>query len=530
MPQHPDHISMALFCDFENVALGVRDAQYDKFDIKRVLERLLLKGSIVVKKAYCDWERYRNFKGTMHEANFELIEIPHVRQSGKNSADIRLVVDALDLCYTKSHVNTFVIISGDSDFSPLVSKLRENAKHVIGVGVKNSTSDLLIANCDEFIFYDDLVRESQRQAAKRDQRENNPPQQRRSPEEERRRREEMDARRTKIVELAAETYEALVTDRDDGGRIWASVLKEALKRRNPGFSESYFGFRTFGNLLEEAQSRGLLSFGRDEKSGAYVYRGTGQPAEPVVAQASTATQAAGWSPSHADESFENGEDTQTHTQAQPPEAAAEHGAAREPRQERGERTERGDRSERGGRNERGNRGGRGGRGDRGGNAPQGARQDGARARPGTEPASPHSESAAAPGTPYPQEQAPAPAPRRERRPFVEPAVHPRDDDRRGVAAAPPAQSPAPSPAPAAIEAPADATASQAAPKPARKTSSRGARKPAATKNAGEAAAAPSATAAPAASDQPAAKAPARKTARKPAAKKAARTAEGSGNA
>jgi uncharacterized protein (TIGR00288 family) len=169
----PETASMALFCDFENVALGVRDANYDKFDIKPVLEKLLLKGSIVVKKAYCDWERYKGFKAAMHEANFELIEIPHLRQSGKNSADIRLVVDALDLCYTKSHVDTFVIISGDSDFSPLVSKLRENAKSVIGVGVKQSTSDLLIANCDEFIFYDDLVREIQR-SARRDSKEAQP--------------------------------------------------------------------------------------------------------------------------------------------------------------------------------------------------------------------------------------------------------------------------------------------------------------------------------------------------------------------
>ena len=174
MATSPESTSMALFCDFENVALGVRDAKYEKFDIKLVLERLLLKGSIVVKKAYCDWDRYKGFKATMHEANFELIEIPHVRQSGKNSADIRLVVDALDLCYTKSHVNTFVIISGDSDFSPLVSKLRENAKQVIGVGVKQSTSDLLIANCDEFIFYDDLVRETQRAAARREPREAQP--------------------------------------------------------------------------------------------------------------------------------------------------------------------------------------------------------------------------------------------------------------------------------------------------------------------------------------------------------------------
>lgn len=274
MASTPEHISMALFCDFENVALGVRDANYDKFDIKRVLERLLLKGSIVVKKSYCDWERYKGFKAGMHEANFELIEIPHVRLSGKNSADIRLVVDALDLCYTKSHVNTFVIISGDSDFSPLVSKLRENAKYVIGVGVKQSTSDLLTANCDEFIYYDDLVRESAREDARRNTR-NNQPATKRSPEEEQRRKAESEARRTQAVEMALETYEALVTDRDEGGKIWASVLKEAIKRRNPGFNENYYGFRTFGNLLEEAKSRGLLEFGRDEKSSAFVFRGAG---------------------------------------------------------------------------------------------------------------------------------------------------------------------------------------------------------------------------------------------------------------
>lgn len=271
MPAPQENVSMALFCDFENVALGVRDAKYEKFDIKPVLERLLLKGSIVVKKAYCDWDRYKGFKATMHEANFELIEIPHVRQSGKNSADIRLVVDALDLCYTKSHVNTFVIISGDSDFSPLVSKLRENAKHVIGVGVKQSTSDLLIANCDEFIFYDDLVRESRRAAAKRDARAT-PPAPRRAPDEEHRRKEELEARRSQAIDMAVETFEALFSERGDSGKIWASVLKEAIKRRKPDFSESYYGFRTFGNLLEEAQSRGLLEFGRDEKSGAYVYR------------------------------------------------------------------------------------------------------------------------------------------------------------------------------------------------------------------------------------------------------------------
>ena len=281
MASSNDNISMAVFCDFENVALGVRDANYEKFDIKPVLERLLLKGSIVVKKAYCDWERYKGFKATMHEANFELIEIPHVRQSGKNSADIRLVVDALDLCYTKSHVNTFVIISGDSDFSPLVSKLRENAKQVIGVGVKQSTSDLLVANCDEFIFYDDLVREVKRAAAKRDERKR--PEAKRSPDEGNRRKEEMEARKAQAIELVVEMFDALVSERGDSGKIWASLLKDTLKRRRPDFNETYYGFRTFGNLLEEAQSRGMLEFGRDEKSGAYVYRSSqGQQSLTVI--------------------------------------------------------------------------------------------------------------------------------------------------------------------------------------------------------------------------------------------------------
>src|SRR5512144_3091108 len=169
MTRSHDTKSLAVFCDFENVALGVREAKYAQFDMEKVLERLLLKGSIVVKKAYCDWERYKEFKAAMHGASFELIEIPHVRQSGKNSADIRMVVDALDLCYTKQHVDTFVIVSGDSDFSPLASKLRENAKTGIGVGVQNSSSELLIANCDEFIYSDHLVRqdEQKRRAAKK---------------------------------------------------------------------------------------------------------------------------------------------------------------------------------------------------------------------------------------------------------------------------------------------------------------------------------------------------------------------------
>ncbi|MBX6319042.1 NYN domain-containing protein [Pigmentiphaga sp.] len=287
----PDNVSMALFCDFENVALGVRDAKYERFDIKLVLERLLLKGSIVVKKAYCDWERYKGFKATMHEANFELIDIPHVRQSGKNSADIRLVVDALDLCYTKSHVNTFVIISGDSDFSPLVSKLRENAKQVIGLGVKQSTSDLLIANCDEFIFYDDLVRETQH-ASRRDARASSSAS-RRPHEEDKHRKDDLEARREQGIALAVETLDALAAERGDTGKIWASVLKEAIKRRRPDFNESYYGFRAFGNLLEAAQAKGLLEFGRDDKSGAYVSRiGNGEhalldasPARPAPAPA-----------------------------------------------------------------------------------------------------------------------------------------------------------------------------------------------------------------------------------------------------
>src|ERR1700740_1415195 len=158
MSTQDSNATMAVFLDLENIALGARDAHSPAFDVRKVLERLLLKGQIVVKKAYCDFDRYKDFKRSLHEAAFELIEIPHVRQSGKNSADIRMVVDALDLCYTKGHVDTFVIISGDSDFSPLVSNLRENAKTVIGVGVKNSTSDLFISNCDQFLYYDDLVR------------------------------------------------------------------------------------------------------------------------------------------------------------------------------------------------------------------------------------------------------------------------------------------------------------------------------------------------------------------------------------
>jgi uncharacterized protein (TIGR00288 family) len=275
--------TMAVFLDLENIALGARDANYPSFDIQKVLERLLLKGHIVVKKAYCDFDRYKDFKRGLHEAAFELIEIPHVRQSGKNSADIRMVVDALDLCYTKSHVDTFVILSGDSDFSPLVSKLRENAKTVIGVGVKNSTSDLFLNNCDEFIYYDDLVRKE-------------PSKRRRSPTA---------ASRTAAVptesappgstppgstpaenkgpdlhdalELVVETLEAMTEERGENEPIWGSMIKQAIKRRHPGFNERAYGFRSFNDLLADVQKRGLLTLRADEKSGGYTVRVVERP-------------------------------------------------------------------------------------------------------------------------------------------------------------------------------------------------------------------------------------------------------------
>src|SRR5438270_5523203 len=269
MANHPDVTNMALFCDFENIALGVRDAKYEKFDIGKVLERLLLKGSIVVKKAYCDWDRYKAFKAPMHEASFELIEIPHVRQSGKNSADIRMVVDALDLCYTKAHVETFVIISGDSDFSPLVSKLRENNKVVIGVGVKNSTSDLLTANCDEFLFYDDLVRE-QEQKKKRAAKHATGTTTGGAPHRTAKHREP--DKRQEALDMIIETLEALSAERGAEDKIWGSMVKQALKRRQPGFNESYYGFRSFSELLEEAEKRQLLALEHDEKSGGSILR------------------------------------------------------------------------------------------------------------------------------------------------------------------------------------------------------------------------------------------------------------------
>jgi len=264
MNAHDSDATMAVFLDLENIALGARDAHYPTFDIRKVIERLLLKGHIVVKKAYCDFDRYKEFKRNLHEAAFELIEIPHVRQSGKNSADIRMVVDALDLCYTKGHVDTFVILSGDSDFSPLVSKLRENAKTVIGFGVKNSSSDLFISNCDEFLYYDDLVRV---QAAKARQRSRAPASDPKSGEP-----ENKGPSLDKALELVAETLEAITGERNEDEHIWGSMIKQAIKRRNPGFNERAYGFPSFNDLLLEAQKRGLVKLEPDKKSGGYTVR------------------------------------------------------------------------------------------------------------------------------------------------------------------------------------------------------------------------------------------------------------------
>jgi uncharacterized protein (TIGR00288 family) len=265
--------NLALFCDFENIALGVRDVRIPTFDMNLILARLLLKGSIVTKKAYCDWDRYKSYKGGMHEAAFELIEIPHIKLSGKNSADIRMVVDALDLCYTKEHIDTFVIISGDSDFSPLVSKLRENAKTVIGVGVKQSTSDLLISNCYEFIFYDDLVRgEKATQAKASEAAAPGAPQSTTKKKSRKKRGRKQADKAQEAIDLVTETMDALHSERGDRAKLWGSMIKQTLKRRRPGFNESYYGFGSFSDLLEEAEKRGALALELDEKSGGYVVR------------------------------------------------------------------------------------------------------------------------------------------------------------------------------------------------------------------------------------------------------------------
>jgi uncharacterized protein (TIGR00288 family) len=262
-----DNENLAVFCDFENIAIGVRQSKYAEFDVDKVLERLLLKGSIVVKKAYCDWTYYKEFKSRMHEAAFELIEIPHRRQSGKNSADIRMVVDALDLCYTKPHVDTFVILSGDSDFSPLASKLRENDKHVIGVGVKDSTSELFTGNCDEFIFYDDLVRK--REKRKRPSKSTSAKKKSTAKQSAKKEDEE---RLQQALDLIVETIDMLIEERGEEETLWGSMVKQAIKRRKPGFDESYYGYRAFSQLLEAAEKQGLVDLELDKRSGGYIVR------------------------------------------------------------------------------------------------------------------------------------------------------------------------------------------------------------------------------------------------------------------
>jgi uncharacterized protein (TIGR00288 family) len=282
-PQNDIAPNIAIFCDFENVAIGVRDAKFEEFDIQLVLARLLNKGKIVVKKAYADWDRYKPARRALHEAAFELIEIPHVSYSGKNSADIRLVVDALDLCYTKGHVDVFAIVSGDSDFSPLVSKLRENDKQVIGMGVKNSSSDLLIDNCDEFIYYDDLVlekrgskRSSKSRGRGRDKAKSETGTAKGSPEKKEEDTADQEKRKQEGLELVLETVDSMFREREDN--VWGSMVKQTLKRKKPTFSEIFHGYRTFNELLEDAQRRGLLELQKDDKSGGYIILGFGQNA------------------------------------------------------------------------------------------------------------------------------------------------------------------------------------------------------------------------------------------------------------
>ncbi len=260
-----DEQRLALFIDFENIAIGVRDAHYRKFDVNLVLERLLEKGKLLSKKAYADWSRYSDYKRAFHEAAIELIEVPQKSVGGKNSADIRLVVDAMDMSFQKEHINCFVVCSGDSDFSPLVSKLKENNKYVIGLGVKNSTSDLLIENCDEFIFYEDLVRVQQRP---------------------------MPAITGSLPEKLQDCFNLLVDatvalQRENKEVLWGSMVKETMKRKRPSFNESYYGFRTFSHLLEDAQRRGIVIRRRDQKSGSYVIEDLG-----TAARAESATSAA----------------------------------------------------------------------------------------------------------------------------------------------------------------------------------------------------------------------------------------------
>ncbi len=251
----PEEQRIALFIDFENIAIGVRDAHYRRFDINLVLERLVEKGKILTKRAYADWGRYGEYRRSFHEAAVELIEVPQKSVGGKNSADIRLVVDAMDMSFQKEHIDCFCIASGDSDFSPLVSKLKENDKYVIGLGVKNSTSDLLMENCDEFIFYEDLVRRQEKPAVVIP----NIP--------------------DKLQEAFAILVDSVVAlQLENKGVLWGSMVKETMKRKKPSFNETYYGFRSFSNLLEDAQRRGVVTLRRDQKSGSYIIEDLGPAA------------------------------------------------------------------------------------------------------------------------------------------------------------------------------------------------------------------------------------------------------------
>src|ERR1051325_5860249 len=246
---------IARFIDYENIAIGVTDAKYKKFEIELLLERLLEKGKIVVKRAYSDWDKFPDYKRELHEAAIELIEIPGRKYSGKNSADIRMVVDAMDMAWSKEHIDVFVIASGDSDFSPLVSKLKENDKFVIGVGVKNSSSDLLIDNCDEFIFYEDLVRGTQKA----------PPV-----------NAFKDKKQAEVFKLLIDSIKALM--RENKEILWGSMVKQTMQRKKPTFNEEYYGYNTFSDLLEDAQNNNIIKIKRDIKSGSYVITGFAQPA------------------------------------------------------------------------------------------------------------------------------------------------------------------------------------------------------------------------------------------------------------
>lgn len=281
MPNFLDETpNIAIFCDFENVAIGARDAGYDEFDIGLIQERLLDKGQIVVKRAYSDWEAFKAAKRPMHEAAFEMIEVPHVSYSGKNSADIRMVVDALDLCYTKPHVQLFCIISGDSDFSPLVNKLRENNKLVIGVGVKNASSRLLVENCDEYIFYDDLVRTKRTSSKKKAKAKGRSSEPKKKSEPKAHVDGQTSADETgskeEAIELILETVDSLFRERDEN--VYGSLVKQVLKRKRPQFNESFYGYRSFNDLIEDALGRKLLEAQKDDKSGGYIIFGFGPEA------------------------------------------------------------------------------------------------------------------------------------------------------------------------------------------------------------------------------------------------------------